>query len=41
VTIADAGTLQLKEDWDGKEKVVILIAAFLNEVRLIDNITLN
>jgi pantoate--beta-alanine ligase len=41
VAIADAATLQLKENWDGQEKVVVLIAAFLNEVRLIDNMVLN
>jgi pantoate--beta-alanine ligase len=41
VAIADAGTLRLPEWWDGKEKVVVLIAAFLNEVRLIDNMVLN
>jgi len=37
VEIADAGTLQLAEQWDGKTALVALVAAFLNEVRLIDN----
>lgn len=37
VEIADANTLELLEYWDGKSKLVALIAAFLNEVRLIDN----
>jgi len=41
VEIADASTLQLVNDWDGKQKLVALIAAFLNEVRLIDNLPLN
>ena len=37
VEIANAGTLKTVEDWDGKISLVALIAAFLNEVRLIDN----
>jgi len=41
VAIADAKSLQLVNHWDGKEKLVALAAAFLNEVRLIDNILLN
>ena len=41
IEIADAADLQLIESWDGKKKIVALIAAFLNEVRLIDNIALN
>ncbi len=36
--IANATDLQLVHDWDGKTSLVILIAAYLNEVRLIDNI---
>jgi pantoate--beta-alanine ligase len=39
--IANAATLKPVTNWDGKEKLVVLIAAFLNEVRLIDNILLN
>lgn len=38
VEIATANTLQLTESWDGKEPMVALIAAFLGEVRLIDNL---
>jgi pantoate--beta-alanine ligase len=40
VEIADALTLEPKDHWDGKEKLVALVAAYLNEVRLIDNIVL-
>jgi pantoate--beta-alanine ligase len=38
--IADADTLKLQDNWDGKKKLVALVAAYLNEVRLIDNIVL-
>ena len=38
VEIADADTLQIVDHWDGKQKLVALAAAFLNQVRLIDNI---
>lgn len=41
VEIAHAETLELKENWDGKEPLVVLIAAFLNEVRLIDNMVVS
>ena len=41
VEIADAETLELAQNWDGKKKLVALIAAFLNDVRLIDNLVLN
>jgi pantoate--beta-alanine ligase len=37
IEIADAGTLEIINEWDGKQKLVGLVAAFLNEVRLIDN----
>lgn len=40
VAIADAQTLRNVEVWDGKQKIVALAAAYLNEVRLIDNIIL-
>mgnify|MGYP000591820145 CR=1 FL=1 len=40
VEIAQAQTLELRDKWDGKVPLVALIAAFLNEVRLIDNMTL-
>lgn len=40
VEIADADTLELIGRWDGKRKLVALCAAFLGEVRLIDNMLL-
>jgi pantoate--beta-alanine ligase len=40
IEIADAETLALQNEWDGKRKLVVLVAAYLNEVRLIDNIVL-
>ncbi|MBS1511741.1 MAG: pantoate--beta-alanine ligase [Bacteroidetes bacterium] len=40
VAIADADTLHAVDDWDGKQQLVALIAAYLNEVRLIDNMLL-
>jgi pantoate--beta-alanine ligase len=41
VEIAHAGNLALVKNWDGKQKLVALAAAYLNEVRLIDNMLLN
>ena len=41
VEIADASNLRLIEKWDGKKKIVALVAAFLNDIRLIDNLDLN
>jgi len=41
VEIANAVTLQLLDNWDGNEPLVFLIAAFLNEVRLIDNMLID
>src|SRR5436189_609098 len=41
VEIANADTLGLIENWDGKKKVVALAAAFLNDVRLVDNMVIN
>ncbi len=41
IEIADAGNLDLVKEWDGEQKMVALAAAFLGEVRLIDNILLN
>jgi pantoate--beta-alanine ligase len=38
--IADTETLELQHEWDGEKKLVALVAAYLNEVRLIDNIIL-
>ncbi len=39
--IADAGDLSLVNQWDGRQKIVALVAAYNNEVRLIDNMLLN
>ena len=41
VEIADATNLAQVEEWNPNQKMVTLIAAFINEVRLIDNILLN
>ena len=40
IEIADADTLEIVKSWDGNKKMVALVAAYLNEVRLIDNIIL-
>lgn len=40
VEIADAGNLDIIDHWDGKRKLVAVAAAFLGEVRLIDNMLL-
>lgn len=40
IEIADADTLELLNSWDGKRPTVALIAAFLEKVRLIDNMLL-
>ena len=40
IEIADADTLEIAKSWDGNKKLVALVAAYLNEVRLIDNIIL-
>jgi pantoate--beta-alanine ligase len=39
--IADAVNLEMVNDWNGKQKIVALAAAYLNEIRLIDNVILN
>ncbi|PWT73967.1 MAG: pantoate--beta-alanine ligase [Bacteroidetes bacterium] len=39
--IADADNLERVGIWDGRQKLVALAAAFLDEIRLIDNIVLN
>lgn len=41
VEIADADNLDIIHQWDGHKKLVALAAAFLGEVRLIDNLLLN
>ncbi len=38
VEIADAGDLKIVDIWDGKQKLVALAAAYLDQVRLIDNV---
>lgn len=40
VEICDAKDLSVADNWDGEQKLVALIAAFNNEVRLIDNLLL-
>ena len=40
IEIADADTLEIVKSWDGNKKMIALVAAYLNEVRLIDNIIL-
>jgi pantoate--beta-alanine ligase len=40
VEIADTDTLEIQNNWDGNKKLVALVAAYLNEVRLIDKILL-
>ncbi len=37
VEIADANTLQLVDSWNGSQKLVALVAVFIRDVRLIDN----
>ncbi len=39
--IADAKELVPVVEWDGKQKLVALVAAYLDDIRLIDNILLN
>ncbi len=41
VEVADADDLSLISNWDGSQKIVALVAAYNNEVRLIDNMLLN
>jgi pantoate--beta-alanine ligase len=41
VEIANAESLEIITEWNGTDKVVALIAAYLNEIRLIDNMLLN
>ncbi|MGC4234616.1 MAG: pantoate--beta-alanine ligase [Niabella sp.] len=40
VGIADANTLQPVVEWDGKRPLVALIAAFIGNIRLIDNLVI-
>ncbi|MEO7264747.1 MAG: pantoate--beta-alanine ligase [Ferruginibacter sp.] len=41
ISIADAKTLEPVGLWDGNKKIISLAAAYLNEIRLIDNLALN
>jgi pantoate--beta-alanine ligase len=41
VEIANTATLQLMDNWNGSTPLIALAAAFLNDVRLIDNIILD
>ena len=41
IVIANAQTLEIIQNWDGKSALVALVAAYINEVRLIDNLVLN
>ncbi len=41
VEVADAKSLELIYEWDGKSKLVAFVAAFIGDVRLIDNLPLN
>ena len=38
VEIANAANLQIVEEWDGQSALIILIAAFIDDIRLIDNL---
>ncbi|HLO81093.1 MAG TPA: pantoate--beta-alanine ligase [Chitinophagaceae bacterium] len=38
---AKADTLEIVQEWDGRQPLVALVAAFLGEIRLIDNMILN
>jgi pantoate--beta-alanine ligase len=41
IETANADTLELLEEWNGKQRIVALAAAFMNNVRLIDNMVIN
>lgn len=41
IALADADTLQLMDNYDGSRKMVALIAAWLGDIRLIDNMVIN
>lgn len=41
VAISKAQTLEKIQNWDGKSTLVALVAAYINQVRLIDNLVLN
>lgn len=39
--LTDAGTLSPVSNWDGKQRLVVIAAVYLNETRLIDNMLIN
>lgn len=41
IALTDAGSLSPVTIWDGKQRSVIIAAAYLNEIRLIDNMLIN
>jgi len=41
VAISKAQSLETIQNWDGKSTLVALVAAYINQVRLIDNLVLN
>jgi pantoate--beta-alanine ligase len=41
IELANAETLEKIENWNGKEKAIVLAAAFIGNVRLIDNALIN
>ena len=41
ISVCNATTLEAITKWNGTDKVVVLIAAFLNGIRLIDNMRID
>ncbi len=41
VEIVSTDTFEILENWDGKQKIVALVAAYINQIRLIDNMLIN
>jgi pantoate--beta-alanine ligase len=41
IEIADAKSLQIVDTWNGEQKLVALVAVFIRDVRLIDNMVVN
>jgi len=41
ISIADAANLQPVNEWNGTQKILVLVAAFIGGVRLIDNMVIN
>ena len=38
IEIAKASNLQLVDEWEGAEELIIVAAAYINDIRLIDNL---